>query len=168
MKNVIYHKHINCIGGIETFLYYLVKKYKDRDITIYYETGSKDQIDRLQQYVRVRKYKGERIKCDRAFFNYRLDIIDNIEAKEYIQIAHGKYGELNLPFNTHPKITKYLGVSKEVCKDFKEGTGLDIELAYNLVEIDKPKKVLNLISATRLTIEKGKNRMIKLAKLLVW
>ena len=34
---------------------------------------------------------------------------------------------------------------------------------YNPIDIEKPKKVLNLVSATRLTKEKGKSRIIKLA-----
>lgn len=66
----------------------------------------------------------------------------------------------------NPKITKYVGVSEQVCKSFKELTGQDIELIYNPIELDKPKKILKLISATRLTIEKGKDRMIKLGNLL--
>ena len=167
MKNVFYFWHINAIGGIESFFYYLARKYKDWDITIYYKTGDEAQIRRLKQYVRVKKYNpNEKIVCDRAFFNFNLEIIDNVEAKEYIQIAHGDYKAMGIAPNTHPKITKYLGVSKQVCDTFKEVTGYDTELVYNPIEIEKPKKVLNLISATRLTHEKGKERMIKLAELL--
>mgnify|MGYP002622483652 CR=1 FL=1 len=166
MKNIFYFRYINVIGGIESFFYYLAKKYKDWDITIYYNSGDPSQIKRLKKYVRVKKYKGEHIKCNKAFFNFNLDIIDNIEAKEYIQIAHGDYKAMGIQPNTHPKITKYLGVSKQVCDTYKEVTGYDTELIYNPIEIEKPKKVLNLISATRLTKEKGKERMIKLAKML--
>ena len=166
MKNVLYFRHINSIGGIETFYYYLAKKYKDWDITIYYITGDSEQIKRLRKYVRVKKYNGEKIICNKIFFNFNLDIIDNVEAKEYIQIAHGDYKSMGIKPNTHPKITKYLGVSKQVCDTFKEVTGYDVGLIYNPVEIDEPKKVLNLISATRLTKEKGKNRIIKLAQML--
>lgn len=166
MKNIFYFRKINSIGGIETFFYYLAKKYKDYDITIYYQDGDPKQIKRLKQYVRVKKYNGEKIKCEKAFFNFNLDIIDNVEAKEYIQIAHGDYKAMGIKPNTHKKITKYLGVSKQVCKTYKEVTGYDTELVYNPIEIDEPKKVLNLISATRLTAEKGKNRIIKLSKML--
>ena len=166
MKNVFYFWHLNEIGGIETFFYYLAKKYSDWDITIYYKTGDPKQINRLKKYVRVKKFEGQHIECDKAFFNFNLETIDNFEAKEYIQIAHGDYKAMGIKPNTHKKITKYLGVSKQVCKTFKEITGLDIELAYNPLEIDKPKKVLNLISATRLTKEKGKNRIKKLASML--
>ena len=166
MKNIFYFRYINAIGGIETFFYYLAKKYQDWDITIYYLDGEPKQINRLKQYVRVRKYEGEIIECDRAFFNFNLDIINNVNAKEYIQIAHGDYKAMGIKPNTHKKITKYLGVSKQVCETYKEVTGFYTELAYNPIEIDQPKKVLNLISATRLTPEKGKNRIKKLASML--
>lgn len=167
MKNIFFFRHINQIGGIESYFYYLAKKYQDWDIIIYYMTGDINQIKRLRQYVRVKQYKkNEKIVCDKAFFNFNLDIIDNVEAKEYIQIAHGDYKAMGVKPNTHPKITKYLGVSKQACDTYKEVTGYDTVLAYNPIEIDKPRKVLNLISATRLTKEKGKNRMIKLAQML--
>lgn len=166
MKNIFYFRVLNSIGGIETFFYYLAKKYKDWDITVYYSTGDARQVRRLRKYVRVKRYQGEHIKCDKAFFNFNLDIIDNVEAKEYIQIAHGDYKAMGITPNTHPKLTKYLGVSKQVCKTYKEVTGYDTELVYNPIEIDKPKKVLNLISATRLTDEKGKPRMEKLGRML--
>ena len=165
-RNLFYFRHINSIGGIEAFFYYLAKKYKNYDITVYYQTGDYNQIKRLSKYVRVKQYKGEHIKCDKAFFNFNLDIIDNVEAKEYIQIAHGDYKSMGIKPNTHKKITKYLGVSKQVCSTYKEVTGNDTELVYNPIEIDEPKKVLNLISATRLTAEKGKNRIKKLAAML--
>ncbi len=166
MKNIFFFRYINKIGGIETFFYYLAKKYQDWDITIYYFDGDIKQINRLKKYVRVKQYKGEVIECDKAFFNFNLDIIDNVKAKEYIQIAHGDYKSMGIKPNTHPKITKCLGVSNQVCKTYKEVTGYDTELVYNPIEIEKPKKVLNLISATRLTAEKGKNRIEKLAKIL--
>lgn len=166
MKNIFYFYKINEIGGIETFFYYLAKKYKDWDITIYYQEGSYEQIKRLKKYVRVRQYQGEKIKCDKAFFNFNLDIIDNVEAKEYYQIAHGDYKASGDRPNISKKINKYLGVSQRVCDTFSEIINQDVELIYNPIAIDKPQKVLNLISATRLTGEKGRKRMIKLAEML--
>lgn len=165
-KNIIYFSNINKIGGVESFLYYLAKKYQDNDITVFYNTGDINQIQRLKQFVRVKKFNGQKIKCEKAFLNYNLDIIDSIEAKEYIYIIHTDYKEQKMFFRPHPKITKYLGVTQIACDSFKEYTGLDCELCYNPIILDKPRKVLNLISATRLTQEKGKDRMIKLANLL--
>lgn len=163
-NNIFYFRYINAIGGIESFFYYLAKKYNAYDITVIYQTGDKKQIDRLSQYVRTIKYSGQKIKCKRAFFNFNLDIIDNVEADEYIQIAHGDYKAMGITPNLHPKLNRFLGVSKQVCKTYEEITGHKTELVYNPIELEKPKKVLNLISATRLTSEKGKDRMIKLAK----
>lgn len=166
MKNIFYFRYINAIGGIESFFYYLAKKYKDWDITIYYQDGDAKQIKRLKKYVRVKKYQGEHIVCDKAFFNFNLEIIDNVEAKEYIQIAHGDYKAMGIKPNDNSKLTGYLGVSQQVCNTYKEVTGHDTQLVYNPIEVEKPKKVLNLISATRLTKEKGKERMILLSKML--
>lgn len=166
MKNIMFFSHINSIGGVESFYYYLVKKYKSRDITIYYKKGDPQQIKRLSKYVRVRRFTDEHIKCERAFFNYSATIIDNVEADEYIQIIHADYKEMKLRPNFSPKITKFIGVSKYICEKFKEYTGRDIELCYNPIKVDEPKKILHLISATRLTDEKGEERMKKLAEAL--
>lgn len=167
VNNVFYFWHINEIGGIESFFYNLVKKYKDYDITIYYKTGDIGQINRLKEYVRVKRYiPGTKIECKRAFFNFNLEIIDNVKAEEYIQIIHGDYKAMGIVPPTHEKITKYIGVSKNSCESFKEVTGKDIELVYNPIEVEKPNKVLRLISATRLTKEKGLSRIEKLAHLM--
>lgn len=163
-KNIFYFYRINSIGGIESFFYNLAYKYQDHDIEIYYRTGDEQQIKRLSKYVRVRKWNGERIQCEKAFFNFNVDIIDYVDAKEYIQIAHGDYKAMGITPNTHPKITKYLGVSQLVCDTFREVTGYDVELAYNPLVIQKPRKILHLISCTRLTAEKGKGRIVKLAE----
>ena len=165
-KNIFYFSHINKIGGVESFFYYLVKKYNDYDIVIIYDTGDMAQINRLKKYVRVKKYNGEHIKCEKAFFNYNFNIINNVEAKEYIALLHTDFKAQNLSFVPPAKITKLIGVSKTVCDSCKEYTGLDCELCYNPIDIEKPKKVLNLISATRLTKEKGKDNIVKFARKL--
>lgn len=165
MKNVFYFKNINSVGGVESFLYYLAKKY---DFTFYYKEADPTQIKRLSQLVKVRKYK-EPIKCDKFFCNYNYDI--EVEANEKYHIVHCDYKNVWFaPFLYNG--FKYIGVSKLVCNSFKELTGKDIELSYNPVFLDKIKKekkddgVLHLISATRLTREKGLSRMQKLARML--
>lgn len=173
-QNVFYFRYINKIGGIETWFYQLAKKYKNKDIVIYYNAGDKTQIDRLKKYVRVLRYnQDEKIKCKKMFFCFNLDIINNVEAEEYNVILHGDYktmidqGQLDikyLPIND--KINNYYGVSKTVCDGFKKLTGIKAKVLYNPIEIEKPKRVLDLISATRLTSEKGKDRIIKLSKML--
>jgi len=133
---------------------------------VYYSEGNIEQVKRLAKLVEVRKYT-KPIKCDIFFSNYRCDI--EVEAKEKYHIIH--YDPLNVGFPTsYQEGWKYIGVSKVACKGFKEITGHDIELIYNPVVIDKPKvkklEGLNLISATRLTSEKGGDRICKLARAL--
>lgn len=166
MNNVFYHKNILEIGGIETFLYEIAKIYQDLDITILYQEGDYEQIRRLKKYVRVKKYNGEKIKCEKFFVNNIDDITENIDAEEYIKIIHADYKAINLRPIINPKVSKYIAVSKQVAKSFEELTGIKCEVVYNPIQAEKPKRVLNLISATRLTAEKGKDRMKKLSKIL--
>ena len=166
-KNIFYFNHINKIGGIETFFYQLAKIYsEDNDITIFYKTADEKQLKRLKKLVRCVRWKNEEIECEKAFFNFNLNAIDKIKADEYIQILHGDYKAIGIKPNTHPKINKYISVSETVQKSFKEITGIDSELIYNPIEVEEPKKVLFLISATRLTYDKGRERIIKLASKL--
>lgn len=167
MKNVLYFAHINSIGGVETFYWYLVQAYPKADITIYYKTGDVRQVERLREFVPVIKYAGEQIKCEKIFFNYAADIINNVEAEEYIQIIHADYRALgiNKP-RLHAKITKYIGVSQTVCDAFEEVTGKTCELCYNPIALPKPNKMLRLISATRLTEEKTWWRYERFARAL--
>jgi hypothetical protein len=167
--NVILCNGIGEIGGIETFFYELGRKYGKYDITIVYNYANNEQLKRLRQYVRcVRLTK--KIKCKKCFLMYNVSI-DMVEAEEYIQLIHANYKVQNLTVNTDKRISKYYGVSNWVAKDYeellqKEGITKKVEVCYNPITIDKPKKVLKLISTTRLTREKGKERMIILANML--
>lgn len=168
-ENVFYFKDINSIGGVETFFYYLSCKYKN--MVVYYKTADAEQVKRLSKNIEVKKYKGEFIKCKRFFCNYIPDIIDNVIADDYISIIH--YDAMKVKFKPHinPKFTKYIGVSKLVCDSFKERTGIEAECIYNPISfkiprIQKPKDKIHLISATRLSSEKGADRIEKLSRLL--
>lgn len=165
-KNVFYLFNFAPIGGTETFIYYLCKKYKAKDITVMYKTGDPFQIARLKQYVRVVKWNGEHIECERLFVSYRDDIIPFVDAKEYIGIMHADFLTLGFPLHPHPKITKWIGVSQAICDSFTKQTGLPCELCYNPLETEEPRKILKLISTTRLTWEKGSKRMEKFSKIL--
>jgi glycosyltransferase involved in cell wall biosynthesis len=171
MNNVFYFKKIGVIGGCESWFYYLSKLYKD--MIIYYKEGNPEQIKRLAHNVEVRRYQeGEIIKCNNFFCCYNPDIIDNVEAKHYFHVIHCDYKNVWFKPILHPKFDTYIAVSKQAGESFKELTGIDYELIYNPVAIDIPKVEkyndgkLHIISATRLTKEKGLLRMKKMAKLL--
>lgn len=165
MRNVFYFKKINSVGGVESFFYYLAQKY---NFKVYYKDGDPEQIKRLSQLVEVHKYK-EPIKCDKFFCNYGLDI--EVEAKEKYEMIHCDFKQVNFKPLVYDGF-KYIGVSQLACDSFTELTGKECELIYNPIEIEIPKVEknndgkLHLISATRLTKEKGLQRMQKLAKML--
>lgn len=166
--NLFYYKDINSIGGVETFFWNLAQKYgKTHDITILYHTGDPKQIKRLSELVRVRKYHdGERIKCKRCFITFNVSMLDNIDAEEYYQILHGDYRALGVIPGSHDKIQEWVAVSKTVRDAYADITGKVATVCYNPVVIQSPKKVLHLVSATRLTPDKGLRRMEKLASAL--
>lgn len=168
MRTIIYFKNINAIGGVESWLYYLSKLY---DFDFYYKEGDPTQIERLAKNIRVRKYKNnEKLVCDRFIINYNPDILDNVDAKEYIMMIHCDYNYVSFEPIIHPKFTKYIGVSKYVCNVFTSITGIPCECMYNPVALDlvnvSKKEGINLISATRLTSEKGSWRIEKLSSML--
>lgn len=165
-KNIFYFSQLNSIGGVETFFYYLARKYKDWDIVIFYKEGDDEQVKRLRKYVRAVQFKGQTIECERAFFNYNTDILDYVIADEYYQLIHGDYTKFNIQVRIDPRIKGFYGVSQLVCDKWKEVTGRDAEAIYNPIVIDKPQKILHLISATRLTKEKGLERILQLADAL--
>lgn len=165
--NLMYFYHINSIGGVETWYNEIAKKYGNIDITIYYTYGDYAQICRLAKTFKIKKYNdGDTIICKKAFFNMNTNIIDHVIADEYIQIIHTDVKALSSNLQLNDKITKYIGVSQLVCDNFKELTGKDIELCYNPLTISEQPRVLRLISATRLTKEKGKERIKQLANAL--
>lgn len=169
-KNVFYIKNINAIGGTETFLENIGRKYGgDYDITVFYQTGDPKMIERIKKYLRVKKYRqGEDIRCQKLFCNVNTDILADVVADEYCQVIHVDYKALrkSVKPNTPPEITRFIGVSQNSCDTFEELTGKKVELSYNPLCIEKPRKALRLISATRLSPDKGVERMKILADAL--
>lgn len=174
MQNIFYFKKINKIGGTEQFLYEVAKKYKDWDITIFYDEADSSQLKRLRQYVRCKKRtKGLKVKCNKAFFNFNIDMIDDVEANRYYFISHANYEELGYkPPIEHPKLTDFIGVSQfatDKLNEYGKKLGLNIkaENCYNPMTLEPIKKVPILVSACRLDDKvKGGERTLKLIEAL--
>lgn len=165
-SNIFYISNFNVIGGVETYLYEICKKYHKYDITVIYKTGDSKQIQRIARYVRVIKYHNEKIKCKKFFCNYEIDLIKNVEAEEIIQVIHAMYKTNRIKPRLDSRITTYLAVSDIVAKEYEELTGIKCKVCRNPLTVlkEETKEPLMLISATRLTPEKGKDRMEILAK----
>lgn len=140
-------------------------------MVVYYEEADPEQIKRLAKNVECHRHRGEKIKCKRLFGNYGLDnFLPYVEAEEKYFIIHCDYKRNKFAKPLIYPGFKYIAVSKLAGESFKEMTGIDYELIYNPVEIDNPhvkkKKGLHIISATRLSGEKGGWRIDKLSEIL--
>lgn len=165
LKNVIYFPSFNTVGGIETFCYEMGLKYgKDYDITVLFRDGDQGMLAKIAKTCRVIRYRdGDEIECDVFIFGYGFDIIDHVHAKEYIQTFHADFINRHLNPCGDGRVTKRFGVAENTTKGIKEHYGLEMETMYNPYTVKKPRKVLKLVSATRLTAEKGYDRMVNLA-----
>lgn len=136
-----------------------------------YKIGDNKQINRLMKYAKVIKWDGkEHFKCKKIYFNYYTDILPFVEAEEYIQVLHTDYKEqsknIGLGFQRNMSIQRYIAPTNVVAEHFKEMYKIPCSVIANPIVLDKPRKVLHLLSATRLTKEKGKDRMVKLMRKL--
>lgn len=166
--NIIYIAYISEIGGVETFVYELAKKYKDRDIAVVCKSINRNQLKRLSRICWVYIHKDQFIRCKTAIINCDTSIIRyiNKEAKIY-QTIHADYSHdfYKQKPPTHERIVSYIGITNYIVESFKKITGKDnVVLGYNPLTIDEEEPYLTLVSATRLSPNKGKNRMIRLAE----
>ena len=172
--NLIYFHSILSIGGIETWLYNISVLFRDLDITIVTSKAAHPQINRIAKNVRVIVWDGkQRFECEKLFVNFNTDIIPYVKADRIYLCLHGDYSDMirrgqlkleNLPM--HPKVDEYIGISKTVCDSWKKLTGIDATLCYNPVLEPASPKVIRLVSAQRLSREKGKERIKMLANAL--
>ena len=161
------------MGGVETFIYNFCVSMRDYyDITLMYETGDVYQLARISPYVKI-----EQIDMKKQ---YRADIVinntaswvkfpDNIKADKIYTIIHCDYTDF-MKFGVKPVLNEgheFICVKGFARDSYEKLFNVKCDLIENTLQPDyKPKKVLHLVSATRLTPEKGLNRMkILMAKL---
>ena len=159
---VLYYSWIQQIGGVETFFYNFCDKLaKYYDICAIYDRYDVKQIARLQRKVQCVKNGNYKIQCDTLIMNGVFDKIPpKVFAKNTIRLVHTckieKYGILNVPNDCDRKIF----VSKAAMESFSD----DGDVIPNLPGDVDNEKAMILVSATRLTSEKGYERMLKLAE----
>ena len=170
LKNVLYFPNFNVVGGIETYCYEMGLKYgKTYDITVIYQNGDPAMMDKIAEVCRVIRYRpGDEIECDVFIFGYGHEILDHVKAKRIIQTFHADYICRHLNPCMDERITDRFGVAENTTKGIREhfDWAKDIVTMYNPYVPEKPRKVLKLVSATRLTPEKGFTRMVRLCEAL--
>ena len=176
-KIILYHTNPLKFGGVDTFDYNFCKKMRDKyNILFLYKEGNLDTIKRLQKLnIEVEKYnKNKRYVCDicllaSAWGGYPETVI--ARTGRYIQMIHADYiraKETGFVYKKWHKTTEYVAVGKHVTSVFKKLYPKEkVTTIYNILD-DKQEThhILKLISATRVSKEKGYDRMLKLAQAL--
>lgn len=180
MKVIIYLSNWNLLGGVETFTKNFAKRMsKHQDVTFLYDNvANKDLVIEMRKYCNVEKLiSKQRYKCD-VFISssaWGKSAFDLIDSKVYIQMVHADYRTLidgwNFKYKRHPKTTHHVCVGETVKIGFEATTGFKCDaVIYNLLdntqkyEKKKKNKILSLITCSRLSGEKGFNRMHTMAK----
>ena len=171
--NVFYQKQLYRIGGVETFLYELARSChkNNRDLTIFYDKADPEQVKRIEPYCRILNINSvpKPIVCKKAFFNYNIEGLPYIQAEEYIQLIHADFGQdylKNFKLIQSPKINKYYAVSENNAKSFNKKTGYDVEVIYNPIDVSDVPKMMTLVSAQRMSKEKGSKRIAEMIERL--
>lgn len=174
-KIVILQNSFNIIGGIETCIENFCKTfYKDYDITI--ATGEIDNNRALAlcEYADI-VCEPEDIECDVLLITtiwVNNNFFDRIKYKKVLCMAHCDYAAMNKILPQKLKVNKipdaqYIAVSEAGKTGLMSEYGIDSIVIPNLLlKPTEGQKLLRLVSATRLTVEKGYGRMKKLCDML--
>ena len=161
-SNIIYMPNISALGGIETYVYELVKKYKDLDIAVVCKKIERNQKRRLKKMCPVYVHNGELIRCKVCLINYDQTILDFIEGDVY-QVFHADYstGLYEMP-HTDPRIKGYIAITKYQQKKMGEILNTKMMLSYNPLTIEDEKPIV-IVTASRLYKNKGTDLMQEFA-----
>jgi len=167
-----YFHNLNTIGGVESHIYYLSKKYSDRDFCAVCHKGSDEQIARLRKNIRVIILdKEDRLECDTLFVAYNKGILSQCSARRVIFVIHSDYKALiktgmftEKAIAHDDRIDEILAVSKTAKQGWNDKD--NVKVVYMPIILDPVEDPILLVSATRLSIEKGADRMRMLAEAL--
>lgn len=167
-KIVLLQHYYNEIGGVETFLLNFCKRFGDEyDMTLVCRDISLENAIMLSKYVNVIIELTSPIECDICIITSVLvddEYFQQIRYKEIYQMIHSDWTAMkkfwNWQFREHDSNTKYIAVSEIARESFIREYNRDSIVIPNI--LDTEKYDIKLVSFTRLTEEKGYERMKKL------
>lgn len=173
-KIIVYQNYFYKIGGIETFVYNLVKQFKEYDITVMTQEMDMDQIERVGRYANIVIDKGQAIECDTLILsNYNSDpILNRVKAGRVYQMIHADWSAIkkqpvwrNFNWKKDERIDKVISVSDVAQKGLLSTMGYSSEVIYNPLDHDyKEDDGLTFITLSRMTSEKGAQRILQMAR----
>lgn len=181
MKILLYSYSHNRIGGVETFnLNFCKRMSKYFEITFVYEIGDFEKLIEISQYATVVKYTGQSFETDicvrSSAWGSRLKGKVKTTTGIDIQMCHADYRnaivDWNFTYTMLPETSHHVCVGQNVMDSLIELYGekydlKDVRVIYNLLDNDlKVDRVLKLITVSRISREKGFERIIKFVKAL--
>ena len=129
---IIYFSEIHCIGGIETWIYSLAKKY---EFSVLYDKADKKQLERLHDIgIETIWNVGQEIECDTLLFMLWGNKA-NIKAKHKYLFIHGVYNNIK-EIGDIPEHDEIYAVSKVAAEAFEKASGIKAKVLYNPISID--------------------------------
>jgi glycosyltransferase involved in cell wall biosynthesis len=167
-KIVIYRSFLSLLGGIETAIYNFCEEFRRTyDITFIYDTADHLQLFRLRKLINCVKYEKQKIDCE-IFIFYGISptaILDTVTASEIIQQICCDVKVVNVNSNLHPRISQVFADSQHSAKSFTDKhPKIKCGVLHNVFVVSERKRVLHLMTASRLSPEKGYERMKRMAK----
>ncbi len=146
---------------------FLANMHKDYEIVVLCQNIAEDFKKELSAYADCVQYdKNGYYDCDVLLHNYQDNgLKPNIHARQTFILLHCDYAKMSHSgaFDGH---MRYIAVSEKATENMKKVYKIDCTAIEPFLVEHKPRKVLRLVSATRLTTEKGFVRMQKLCELL--
>lgn len=177
MKKIcFYYHHINSIGGVEIAILNLIEKlYTSYDITVAYTASFSDieMLIRMSKYAKIVNLNHKQIEVDTVVYCSIYCQKEKIKANKQLRWVHGCLGDMKVKLPKE-QIDNYVAVGK-VCKEQLDSQLTDSEstLIYNEInpeihqlskQILPEKKKLTLVTVSRISREKGFERMLKIAE----
>jgi len=157
----IYAKELDQVNGRTTFVYNFCRFMKDYyDIAVFYESGDMSAIRKLRNIVDTRKIGSRLISCDTLIVNSIHDDVPFVFAYEQrIQMVHAckTNKSWKIPESDRTVFVSYTAMESWGAKG--------ATFIHNMIAPadDKP---LILVSATRVSDEKGQHRIVEFGRLL--
>lgn len=167
-KIIIYADHILFINGLYTWMINFCREFHDiYDITILSRKYSTRVRNDLNKYVYTDIWREDaEYNCYGVIYQFDFSVNPtNIISEKNFTILHCDYSKVQGKVTINPN-TKYIAVSELAATKFTEKYGIPCDNIESILPQTVTKKILHLVSCTRMTQAKGAERIYQLAHLL--
>ena len=167
-KIIIYADHILFINGLYTWMINFCREFHDiYDITILSRKYSTRVRNDLNKYVYTDIWREDaEYNCYGVIYQFDFSVNPtNIISEKNFTILHCDYSKVQGKVTINPN-TKYIAVSELAATKFTEKYGIPCDNIESILPQTVTKKILHLVSCTRMTQAKVAERIYQLAHLL--